>query len=249
MENEQKKPQLLIVDNAEGDRKYGIEHGYYPELITPIRSGSLAVITQDEIPKYQLSTPPMGKGMDFYVSNPSAQTFISMWEPDILRILVGDKSFAVKEALVRMGAKDIVLTTDAKDADTMKININNQADFTLANADVTVDYDNSSSINLKSVIESHDSNRRPKSPDKVEAFMLSHGLITDASLMLLLDRLKEDKVLHGTEIYEITFLSEIQNALNIAANINYKLFNDKLDFSKKHNHVKTITKAIRINFE
>jgi len=60
--------------------------------------------------------------------------------------------------------------------------------------------------------------------------------------------LKEDGQLHGTEKYEVTYLSEIKNALNIAANVNYQLFNDTLDFSKEHNHVHTISKTLEINF-
>ena len=78
--------------------------------------------------------------------------------------------------------------------------------------------------------------------------MRNHGLGNDASLIMLLNRLEEDGELHGTETYDVTFLSEMQNALNVAANMNYKLFNDNLDFSKKHNHIKTISRTIKINF-
>lgn len=249
MENKKNQmPQLLIVDQSDGDLKNGIKFGYYPELLTTIESGSLAVITPKESKRFNLMSPPLGNGMDFYVSNPSSQNYISIWDTEILRILVNDKSFAVKETLVWMGAKDISLIQNAADIDGTNVNIKNQADLKLANVDANVDYSSSISINLKSSIESHDPNRRPKPAKKVAEFMRNHGLGNDASLIMLLNRLEEDGELHGTETYDVTFLSEMQNALNVAANMNYKLFNDNLDFSKKHNHIKTISRTIKINF-
>ena len=250
MENKKNQmPQLLIVDQPDGDLRNGINLGYYPELLTPIQNGSLLVISQKVSKRYNLVTPPVGNGMDFYISNPSSQNYLSIWDTEILRILISDKSYVVKETLVWMGAKDIVLIQNAVDTDNTNVNIRNQADLKLANVDMKVDYSSSTSINLKSSIESHDPNRMPKSAEKVAEFMINHGLGNDASLKMLLNRLKEDGELHGTEIYDITYLSEIQNALNVAANINYKLFNDNLDFSKKHNHIKTISRTIKINFD
>lgn len=248
MESKFLMPKLLYVDQSDGDLKNGIKLGYYPELLPPIENGSLMVITPKESKKYRLLTPPVGNGMDFYVSNPSSQNYLSLWDSETLRILISDKSFAVKEALVWMGAKDIVLVQNAVDTDITNIDFKNQVGLKLANVDVNADYSSSMTFNLKSSIESHDVNRRPKPAEKVADFMNLHGLGNDVSLLMLLNRLKEDGELHGSEIYEIVFLSEMQNALNVAANINYKLFNDTLDFSKKHNHIKTISRTIKINF-
>ena len=248
MESKKLMPKLLYVDQSEGDLKNGIKFGYYPELKAPIENGSLVVITPKESKKYRLMTPPVGNGMDFYVSNPSSQNYLSLWDVETPRILISDKSFAVKEALVWMGAKDIVLVQNAVDTDNTNIDLKNQAALELANADIKADYNRSMSFNLKSSIESHDINRRPKPAEKVEEFMRLHGLGNDVSLLMLLSRLKEDGELHGTETYEVVFLNEMQNALNVAANINYKVFNDTLDFSRKRNHVKTITRTIRINY-
>ena len=249
MESKTLIPKLLYVDQSEGDLKNGIKFGYYPELKVPIENGSLAVITPKESKKYRLMTPPVGNGMDFYVSNPSSQNYLSLWDTETPRILVSDKSFAVKEALVWMGAKDIVLVQNAVNTDNSNLDLKNQAELKLANVDVNANYESIMSFNLKSSIESHDANRTPKPAERVAEFMKLHGLWNDVSLLMLLSRLKEDGELHGTETYEVVFLSEIQNALNVAANINYKLFNDTLDFSKKHNHIKTISKTIQINFD
>lgn len=246
MTNHQMKPELLIVANEE--LSYGMKHGYYPDFLHNIKSGNLDVLSMEEATQENLSKRPMGNGMDFYIYNPYFDQYISMWDSDILNKLVSDKSYAIKETLVRMGAKDIILKEETSDSESTHYNIQNKTSLELANADVSIDYDYSSSVNLKSYIESHDVNRIPKEYLKVKEFMIKHGLWGDAKLRLLLERLKEDGQLSGTEKYEVTYLSEIKNALNIAANINYKLFNDTLDFSRTHNHVHTISKTLEINF-
>lgn len=246
MENTIPKPELLIV--ADEELAYGIDSGYYPCFLQSIKQGNLVILSIEEAPKVNLSKRPIGDGKDFYIYNPYTDVYIYMWDPDILNNLVSEQSYVIKEALVRMGAKDIVLKEDTTDSDSSHINIQNKASLQLANADITADYSASSSVNIKSSIESHDPTRTPKEYDKVKDFMIRHGLWGDAKLKLLLDRLKDDGQLHGTEKYEVTYLSEIKNALNIAANVNYQLFNDTLDFSKEHNHVHTISKTLEINF-
>lgn len=246
MGNTKMKPELLIVTNEE--LTYGMENGYCPDFSQNIKNGNLSVLSLDEARNENLSKRPLGNGMDFYVYNPYNNQYVCMWDSDILNKFVSDKSYAIKEALVRMGAKDIILKEDMSDSDNTHYNIQNKASLQLANADVSIDYESSSSVNLKSCIESHDINRKPKEYQKVKDFMIKHGLRGDTKLNLLLERLKEDGQLSGTEKYEVTYLSEIKSALNIAANINYQLFNDTLDFSKTHNHVHTISKTLEINF-
>lgn len=240
------KPELLIIANEE--LAYGMKLGYYPDFLQNIKSGNLAVLSMEEATKENLSKLPLGNGMDFYIYNPYFDQYVCMWDSDILNKLVSDKSYAIKEALVRMGAKDIILKEDASDSDSSHYNIQNNASLQLANADISTDYNYSSSVNLKSCIESHDDYRTPKEFSIVKEFMIKHGLWGDAKLRLLLERLKEDGQLSGHERYEVTYLSEIKSALNIAANINYQLFNDTLDFSKTNNHIHTITKTLDINF-
>lgn len=246
MDNTKTKPELLIIANEE--ITYGMKNGYYPDFLQSIKSGNLSILTIEEASKENLSRQPIGNGMDFYVYNPYFDQYVCIWDSDILNKLVSDKSYAIKEALVRMGAKDIILKEGMTDSDNTHYNIQNKASLTLANADVMVDYDTNSSVNLKSCIESHDANRIPKEYNKVKEFMIKHGLMGETTLGLLLDRLKDDKQLCGTEKYEITYLNEIKSALNIAASINYQLFNDNLDFSRTHNHVHTISKTLEINF-
>lgn len=240
-------PELLII--ADKDTLYGIEHHYYDDISRAIENGALAVSTIKDYPnKYTLSKHPVGNGMDCYVWNPSANAYLYLLSGDVLSTLINDKSFAIKEALVRMGAKDITLVEQTTDKDHVKTDVHNNFSCQMANADISGNFEGDNVVDIKSEVESHDPNRVAKPYEQVRDFMLTHGLCSDAKLMMLLDRLKQDGELHGTERYTVTYLGEIKSALNIAATIDYKLFNDKLDFSHEHNHVQTISKTLEINF-
>ena len=241
-------PELLII--ADDDLTYGINHGYYPEMSLQIKTGVLEICSVDtDFSKYNLSKMPLGNGKDIYVRNPYANKYVYMWESDILDTLINDKSYAIKEVLVRMGARHITLIENTKDTTSSTTQINNRAKVKFAEVNVDSNYERHSSVNISSQIESHDVNRQAKSAVDVESFMRKYGLLGDSKLLMLLDRLKEDKLLHGTEKYSVSFCTELESALNIAANINFKLFSNKLDFSHKNNHIHTITKELMIEFD
>ena len=115
-------------------------------------------------------------------------------------------------------------------------------------AQINGNYLSDITVDMKSSIESHDPNRKPKPYQEVVNFMVSHGLSNDSKLLLLAERLKTDGRISGIEKYEVTYCSEIANALKIAASIDYKMFSDNLDFSVEHNHVHIIKKSLEINF-
>jgi len=129
------------------------------------------------------------------------------------------------------------------------VEVNNNMGVKVVKAEINGKHVNEISIDMKSCIESHDQNRKPKSYQEVVDFMKSHGLASDARLNILCERLKADGKISGVEKYEVTYCSEIVSALNIAASIDYKMFSDNLDFSREHNHVHTISKTLEINFE
>ena len=107
---------------------------------------------------------------------------------------------------------------------------------------------NEVSVDMTSTVESHDPKKKKKSYKEVVDFMNSHGLASDSKLRLLCERLKSDGKISGIEKYEISYCSEIAQAINIAAKIDYKLFSANLDFSSEHNHVHIIKKSLEINF-
>jgi len=172
-----------------------------------------------------------------------------MEETDIRESLINDKSYAIKEILVMMGAKHITLIENTKDTTNSTTQIEDHASVKFAKVNVNTNYELNSSVNISSLIESHDVNRQAKSAEDVESFMKKHGLWGDSGLLMLLERMKKDKLLHGTEKYSVSFCTELESALNIAAGINYKLFSNELDFSHKKNKVHIITSELKIEFD
>lgn len=240
-------PELLIV--ADDDLFYGINHGYYPEMSQQAKTGVIKICPISESSLYNLSKKPLGNGKDLYIRSPYTNTFVSIWESDILDTLIDQKSYAIKEVLVWMGAKHISLAEKTKDSINNKTHIEDQASFKMLKAKVGSNYEITSSVNISSQIESHDPNRQAKSSDDIEKLMKKYGLFGDAKLKMLLDRIENDGQLHGTEKYSVTFCSELKSALDLAVNINFKLFSNELNFSHESTRVHTITKELEIKFD
>lgn len=246
------KPDLLII--ADDDLSYGIEKGYYPNLSTQINLGNLRVYPLGdslslETDGVYLATSPNGDGKDFYVRNPYTNIYVSMLDPDVLNTFGLSKSQKVKEALVKMGAKDIVLEEEINDKDktSYKSNVKMNAEK-IVKAEINGNNKIEFSADLKTTIESHDSNRTPKDYKEVEEYLVTHGLGNDSFLRSLCERLKTDGKISGKEKWVVTYSSEVRKALDIASKIDYKLFSTDLDFSREHNHVQEIRKCLEVDF-
>lgn len=245
------KSSLLII--ADDDLSYGINQGYYPDMTKAIDLGNLTVYPLSDVHNLKdhdihLTAQPMGEGEDVYFRNPYANCYVSMKDSDLLNTFVETKSYAIKEALVLMGAKDIVMKESVHDKDSQNYGSNNRMGNNIAKAEINGKCVNEISVDMMSTIESHDPNRKSKSYKEIVDFMNSHGLASDSKLRLLCERLKSDGKISGIEKYEISYCSEIAQAINIAAKIDYKLFSANLDFSSEHNHVHIIKKSLEINF-
>lgn len=247
----EEKPSLLII--ADDDLSYGIDKGYYSDLSNAIKLNNLAVYPLNKVPSLTdkeicLSEKPIGDGEDVYLRNPYANYYVSMKDSNILNTFIETKSYAIKEVLVKMGAKDIVLKESVHDKNTSRYEVNNEMGINVVKAKINGNYLNEITVDMKSSIESHDPNRKPKTYQEIVDFMVSHGLSNDSKLLLLAERLKTDGRISGIEKYEVTYCSEIASALKIAASIDYKMFSDNLDFSVEHNNVHIIKKSLEINF-
>ena len=245
------KSSLLII--ADDDLSYGINQGYYPDMTKAIDLGNLTVCPLSNVDNLkehdiQLSAQPIGEGEDVYLRNPYANYYVSMKDSNILNTFIETKSYAIKEVLVKMGAKDIVLKESVHDKNTSRYEVNNEMGVNVVKAKINGNYLNEITVDMKSSIESHDPDRKPKPYKEIEDFMKSHGLSNDPTLLLLAERLKTDGRISGIEKYEVTYCSEIASALKIAASIDYKMFSDNLDFSVEHNNVHIIKKSLEINF-
>lgn len=218
------KSSLLII--ADDDLSYGINQGYYPDMTKAIDLGNLTVYPLSDVHNLKdhdihLTAQPMGEGEDVYFRNPYDNCYVSMKDSDLLNTFVETKSYAIKEALVLMGAKDIVMKESVHDKDSQNYESNNRMGNNIAKAEINGKCVNEISVDMMSTIESHDPNRKSKSYKEIVDFMNSHGLASDSKLRLLCERLKSDGKISGIEKYEISYCSEIAQAINIAAKIDY----------------------------
>ena len=237
---------LVVVDN---DMAYGIQHGFYENAMP---AQGCKVMSIDEFNASQLfaSSAPTLNGKDIYILNPYVKdTYICIEDANLEKDMIDNRAFAVREALVMMGAKDISLVENISDNSEEQTNVNIDAKVgVFASGNVQVKNAEALSINIKSHIESHDENRQPHTAEKVYEYLRTHGLSSDTNLILLAQRLERDGRLCGTEAVHVTFCSEIKSALNILSSFNYKIFNSELDIERKKSNVHTIEKTLKVNF-
>lgn len=241
------KPTILIVTDE--DKAYSINHYHYKTLEKPVRHNEIKVVTRkditDDISIYGDLT---NDGKDFYILNPYSNIYIKISCEDFLYQFLLAKSHAVKEALVCLGAKRIIVTDKIKDVDTVSTNAESNASSNVVKGSINVSYKGIKSAELDSCIESCDANRKPKPYQVIKSYIDSHGLSNDCQLKMLLERLERDGILSGSEKYSFSCLQEVNSAINILANLNVKIFNTSLDFSIEHNHIHEIKKELSIEF-
>lgn len=240
--------ELLII--ADNDFEYGLKKGYYPKLKEALNNDKLEILSINEFKRRQIitKTVPLFNGQDCYLRNPYTGCYISVDDNDLPNVFVDSRTIAVKETLIRMGAKNISIYEETADKDTSQTTVNAEAGKGPIKGNVGVDYTNDISLNIKSKIEYHGPNNQPRKFERVKDFVISHGLGSDNNILPWLERFREDGKLSGTESIEVSFLSEIQNALRITASIDYKLFNAGIEFGHKHSHIHSITKKLSVDF-
>lgn len=244
MENQTDILVLVVVDN---DMYYGIKHGFYDYKGVP----SCEVISIDEFKSRDLIAPtPTLCGKDIYMRNPYIKdSFLLITDTDIERKMCENRAYAIREALVMMGAKDIKLEEEVSDnsASQTKAGFDVKAG-PIANVEGKVEHSNNISLNIKHVIESHDPYRKAHSADNVQKFLRMNNLFDEGNLIKLAERLERDGKLSGSEKVCVTFCGEIKSALNILCSVNYKVFSSNLDFESQKSSIHTIKKTLEVNF-
>ena len=171
-----------------------------------------------------------------------------MDDDNIEKLFITSQCNAVKEALVRMGAKRITIKKTVKDVEKEETAVNGNAKHALVKGDVHVGWDKSTSINLQGMISSEDPNRKPKPFAEVMAFINEHGLANDTFLTGLADRLKCDERLSGKEEMTVNWLCELKSSWNFAVDIHAKLVNAHADAMHKKEHIHEFTSVIEVDF-
>lgn len=246
----QMKPSILVITDA--DKSYAVNHGFYNELEKPIKNNQVKVISYDNIQDVGLSC--FGDftydGKDIFILNPYSDVYVKISNDDLFNNFLLGKSLAVKEVLVSMGAKRITVKDGIKDVIESKMDSN--VDIPGVNGvkgSINAKYNGINSFDVQSVIESYDPNRKPKSYLEVKSCIDSHGLSNDLSLHLLLERLKQDGVLSGSEKYSFKCLQEIKTAVEFLASLNVNhVFSSSLHFSLEQNHIHEVSRDLFIEF-
>lgn len=228
----------------------GLNKGWFDKSVTNDVKRRVEFVDQNDIvnSNITLHTVPTYRGKDLYIKDSHSNVYVSMDDDNIEKLFITSQCNAVKEALVRMGAKRITIKKTVKDTDKEETELNGNAKHALVKGEVHVGWDKSTSINLQGMISSEDPNRKPKPFADVMAFINEHGLANDTFLTGLAKRLENDERLSGKEKYSVNWLSELKSSWNFAVDIHAKLVNARADAMHKKEHIHEFTSVIEVDF-
>lgn len=228
----------------------GLNKGWYNKSVTNDVKRRVEFVDQDDIvnSNITLHTVPTYCGKDLYIKDSHSNVYVSMDDDNIEKLFITSQCNAVKEALVRMGAKRITIKKTVKDVEKEETAVNGNAKHALVKGEVHVGWDKSTSINLQGMISSEDPNRKPKPFADVMAFINEHGLANDTFLTGLADRLKCDERLSGKEEMTVNWLCELKSSWNFAVDIHAKLVNAHADAMHRKEHIHEFTSVIEVDF-
>ena len=228
----------------------GLNKGWFDKSVTNDVKRRVEFVDQDDIvnSNITLHTVPTYRGKDLYIKDSHSNVYVSMDDDNIEKLFITSQCNAVKEALVRMGAKRITIKKTVKDVEKEETAVNGNAKYALVKGEVHVGWDKSTSINLQGMISSEDPNREPKPFADVMAFINEHGLANDTFLTMLADRLRCDERLSGKEEMTVNWLCELKSSWNFAVDIHAKLVNAHADAMHKKEHIHEFTSVIEVDF-
>lgn len=218
---------LIVVDE---ELSYAVNHGYYPEITQMVNKGDCAVFSLEDYHRgnisAQLKQRPEGNGRDVYVRNPYTHVYESIYAPleSLGFNFIGDKSLAVKEALIRMGAKRIFMmegnTTYLKTKDTVSVG----GSYKGVNGSVSTSFGSGYSNAVKKTLEYTNPNNQPHNWEEVYDYIQNHGLIGESFITLLCDRLKTMGKLNGVERISVSYLNELSDSFGMTLGAGFKEF-------------------------
>ena len=228
----------------------GLKKGWFDKSVTNDVKSRVEFVDQNDIvnSNITLHTVPTYRGKDLYIKDSHSNVYVSMDDDNIEKLFITSQCNAVKEALVRMGAKRITIKKAVKDVEKEETAVNGNAKHAIVKGEVHVGWDKSTSINLQGMISSEDPNREPKPFADVMAFINEHGLANDTFLTGLAERLENDERLSGKEEYSINWLSELKSSWDFAVDIKAKLVNAHTDTMHKKEHIHEFTSVIEVDF-
>lgn len=248
------KPKLLIL--ADDELVAGAKRRYYKEYNDLLVSEDIDFITlsdaKDLKENGELDSIANPKG-ELFVLNPYKQMYFSLEtnkESCLERDFVNDKSVAYKRALLNMGAKCVIVLDEVKDKKENKthggIGGNKNG---VVKGELVVDREKELSLNISSKLMSLDLSNMPEPLEKVKEYLVKTGLISDSVIKDLYEQLESERKVCGIHSMDICFLSELKSSIDIAAKVDLKAINAKLNVAHNSSHIHEITKRIRVFFE
>lgn len=250
------KPQILIF--VDDDFQYGLEQNMYPELFSKMKAGQIEIANYAQI-NSRIDINSIGDLKDIYILNPYTQKYnlvevqndkLSMSNiKDVLTDMVTSKANVIKEALVRLGAKQTSVINNTKHLNNNDVDGKVRGGKGHVKAELHTESTKELSITAESKLVSKDPNRKALSVESTKKYIYSHGLGCEPLLVGLWERYRDCGELTGVEDYEFTFLSEVRSSLSIAASVSTPLFNAGADIKIKSNTIQEFSLTVHVNFD
>ena len=95
----------------------GLKKGWFDKSVTNDVKSRVEFVDQNDIvnSNITLHTVPTYRGKDLYIKDSHSNVYVSMDDDNIEKLFITSQCNAVKEALVRMGAKRITIKKAVKD--------------------------------------------------------------------------------------------------------------------------------------
>lgn len=241
---EENRP-LVVVDN---DYKYGVKHGYFPKSNL---EGMFELMTIEEArEKGRFKSLPTEDDADYtgyYVYNPYADSYSLLTDPNVDNDFIITESVAYKEALIRLGAKEIEIEKFVGDTVFSKKKGNLEGSYGPVEGGMEGNSSKTIKDELTSKLTFSDPNNYA-SYAEAEKYIENHGLALDSNLTSWLMRLKERGELKGKETLSITYLKEINDVWNIVAKLDLKTFSMKFGIESEVAASRKYEVTVKVDF-
>ena len=238
---------LVIVDE---DYLYGLTHGYYPKDKETADQNSCLLISSRQAKNSYLIHHP--KENNIYYKNPYSDQYLDLNSSKTEDLLILSKCVALKEMLLMLGAYSAKVEDEVSHKDSIEKNIDGGASHPAAGAEVSYSSSSSQAINIKVSIEFGANNSPIKPIDDIKSYAQEHGLLYDNDSYLIvnpwIERIEQNRRFPDYERITISYLTEYEYALNIAAKLKVLSFGASFSFSEDKHHSHSFTKNILVNW-
>lgn len=242
---------LLLVGDVY--TQSGIERGYYPDDLTR----RVSVVDIDDkaalanVPFHGACRPALNclYARDVYSNSYVMIMDERQMEVDNSDIFAKSKAAALRCALLKMGAKRIVVTNGLETFRSSDTGGGVGGGNIIVKADVNARYSEDASMKYKSCLEISVPNNKPAPESEVVNYMNMHFLRnSDLDLEILLDRMKSGVLAGSSASWTEDLFKEMNSSLEIAARLDIKLLGFKANFKRTTSNKAHLSMSLRVEF-